>query len=205
VEFQAVACILMRESEYFRAMLADGFSESSAKKITYHAASQEGKPANLLLAFSKGSDICPCTSAECEDLRLLCRLMQGLKGVPYTRDGDRPLSHSQLVRLVILASKLQVHTCVSECAVELGRVMSVEVALEVLERVPSELDGSAEVCTLRQQARDALIGAIEAKVEGEEVGRVLAMVGSLLEAEAFEEAEVERLRTAIAGYLGPVH
>jgi hypothetical protein len=43
VEFQAVACILMRESEYFKAMLADGFSESSAKKITYHAASQQGE------------------------------------------------------------------------------------------------------------------------------------------------------------------
>jgi hypothetical protein len=131
--------------------------------------------------------------------------MQGLKGVPYTRDGDRPLAHSQLVRLVILASKLQVQACVSECAVELGRVMSVEVALEVLERVPSEMDACAEVRTLRHQAREALISAIEAKVEGEEARRVLAMVGGLLEEEAFKDGEVERLQKATTGYLGPVH
>jgi hypothetical protein len=43
VEFQAVACILMRESEYFKVMLADGFSETAAKRITYHADSQQGK------------------------------------------------------------------------------------------------------------------------------------------------------------------
>jgi hypothetical protein len=54
VEFQAVACILMRESEYFKAMLADGFSEASAKKITYQADSQEGKITILLLASRKG-------------------------------------------------------------------------------------------------------------------------------------------------------
>jgi hypothetical protein len=90
--------------------------------------------------------------------------MHGLKGVPYTRDGDQPLGPSQLVRFVILASKLQVPTCVSECAVELGRVMNVEVAMEVLEHVPSELDGRPEVRTLRQQARAELISAIEARV-----------------------------------------
>jgi hypothetical protein len=131
--------------------------------------------------------------------------MQGLKGVPYTRDGDRPLAHSQLVRLVVLASKVQVQTCVSECSVELGRVMNVEVGMEVLERVPSELDACAEVRTLRQQARTALISAIEATVEGEDMHRMLAVVGGQLEEQAFEEGEEGRLQQAIVAYLGPVH
>jgi hypothetical protein len=147
----------------------------------------------------------PCMSAECEDLRLLCRLMQGLKRVPYTRDGDQPLAHSQLVRLVILASKLQVQACVSECAVELGRVMGVEVALEVLERVPSEMDACVEVRTLRRLAREMLIYAIDGKVEGEEARRVFAVVGGLIEEKAFEISERDDLQRAVAFYLGPIH
>jgi hypothetical protein len=143
--------------------------------------------------------------AECEDLRLLCRLMQGLKGVPYTRDGDHPVSHSQLVRLVILASKLQVKTCVSECAVELGRVMSVDVAKEVLDHVPSEMDGWPEVRRLRQQARGVLIRAVQGKIRGQDMRRVFALVGGLLEEKAFEIRELDELQRAVAFYLGPVH
>jgi hypothetical protein len=109
------------------------------------------------------------------------------------------------VRLVILASKLQVPTCLTECAVELGRVMSVEVALEVLGSVPSEMDGCPEVRTLREKAREALIGAIEAKVEGLEAWRVFTVVGKLLEEKAFQISEHDDLERAVVGYLGPIH
>jgi hypothetical protein len=43
VELQGVACMMMRESEFFLGALSNGFRETATKVIDYHADSQQGE------------------------------------------------------------------------------------------------------------------------------------------------------------------
>jgi hypothetical protein len=43
VELQGVACLLMRESEFFLGALSNGFKETATKVINYHADSRQGE------------------------------------------------------------------------------------------------------------------------------------------------------------------
>jgi hypothetical protein len=43
VELQGVACMLMRESDFFLGALSNGFRETATKVINYHADSQQGE------------------------------------------------------------------------------------------------------------------------------------------------------------------
>jgi hypothetical protein len=42
-ELQGVACMLMRESGFFRGALSNGFKETATKVVHYHADSQQGE------------------------------------------------------------------------------------------------------------------------------------------------------------------
>jgi hypothetical protein len=51
VELHGVACMLMRESEFFMGALSNGFRETATKVINYHADSQQGKSSVALGAL----------------------------------------------------------------------------------------------------------------------------------------------------------
>jgi hypothetical protein len=78
--------------------------------------------------------VSPCRLAECEDLRLLLRLIHSMRG--YTSDGPRPLSLAEVVRLLVLAGKLQVEPFAVQCVDKVGTALSEEdpgPSMEVLE------------------------------------------------------------------------
>jgi hypothetical protein len=52
VGLQGVACMLMRESEFFLGALSNGFQETTTRVINYHADSQQGESRVALGALS---------------------------------------------------------------------------------------------------------------------------------------------------------
>jgi hypothetical protein len=92
--------------------------------------------------------------------------MHALRG--YTSDGARALSLSELLRLLVLGGKLQVEACVDQCVDKVKEALDVDgkdpgAAMEVLESVPSEMDGRKDVAALRNTAFSCLITAMIVK------------------------------------------
>jgi hypothetical protein len=92
-ELQGVAYVLMRESEFFLGALSNGFKETTTKVINYHADSKQGerkcrRSPSFQTPALDGIDFM-LWIAECEDLKLLIRLMHSMRG--YTSDGGRTL------------------------------------------------------------------------------------------------------------------
>jgi hypothetical protein len=98
--------------------------------------------------------------AEKDDLILFFKLLHVGKG--YLQDNGRPLERSQLVRLLVLGAQLQADECMAQCARGLAaQVMDIQTALDVMERVPGEMDAYPEVKALREHAWTALIRYVE--------------------------------------------
>jgi hypothetical protein len=157
--------------------------------------------------------------------------MHALRG--YTSDGERALSLSELLRLLVLGGKLQVEACVAQCVDKVKEALDVDgkdpgAAMEVLESVPSEMDGRKDVEALRNQAFLFLLMAMIVKrVAPAEVGRAWGIVVSFIEERAEGRSMVEgdawgaletllsvnspgeevkgKVAAAVARYLGPVH
>jgi hypothetical protein len=174
------------------------------------------------------TDGCMLWLAEFEDLRLMVGLMHHARG--YTSDDGRALSSTELVRLLVLGGKLQVEACVAQCVDKVKKAMESldpAAAMEVLESVPSEMDGVEGVGTLRNAALYFLLKAIRAhRVGGDELRRAWGVVIECIEendagkapAEArvwepvdemladylLEDELKDKVADAVAGYLGPI-
>jgi hypothetical protein len=166
---------------------------------------------------------------ECEDLRLMIRLMHHARG--YTSDGGRALSSEELVRLLVLGGKLQVEACVAQCVDRLKAGMKgldPGAAMEVLESVPSEMDGVKGVEALRSRGLYFLLKAIKAeRLAGVELQRAWGIVIKCIEQRSAAKAPLEArgwdpvrdmlaadslgeeiegaVADAVARYLGPIH
>jgi hypothetical protein len=93
VEVHGVAYVLTRESEFFMGALSNGFKETTTKVINYHAYSEQGerqcrRSPSFQTPALDGIDFM-LWIAECEDLKLLIRLMHSMRG--YTSDEGRTL------------------------------------------------------------------------------------------------------------------
>jgi hypothetical protein len=141
-----------------------------------------------------------------------------------------------LVRLLVLGGKLQVEACVAQCVDNVGTalraVLGLSVgnpteAMEVLESVPSEMDGRKDVEALRNQALHYLLLAmgepmtdailqrawgivvsfIEERAQGKSVVQKPAwsVLEELLERDVVGDETKGELANAVARYLGPIH
>jgi hypothetical protein len=138
---------------------------------------------------------------------------------------------AEVVRLLVLGGKLQVEACVAQCVDRLKADMEgldPGAAMEVLESVPSEMDGRKDVAALRNTASYFLLKAIKAeRVMGVELQRAWGIVIKCIEGRAASKDAVEArvwepvnhmlsedklgaevkgaVADAVARYLGPIH
>jgi hypothetical protein len=173
--------------------------------------------------------VSPSRPAECEDLRLLIGLMHSGSG--YCEHEGRALSLAEVVRLLVLGGKLQVEACVAQCVDKLKQVLCEEdpgPAMELLESVPSEMDGRKDVEALRNLAFFCLVTVMESKGTAlTNAGRAWGIVVSFIEEKTEGDSLIEaqawnvlddvleskslgdeikgKVGTAVARYLGPVH
>jgi hypothetical protein len=152
-------------------------------------------------------------------------------GTGYCVDEGRTLSLAELVRLLVLGGKLQVEACVAQCVDKVGAAVTgkdLGAAMEVLESVPSELDGRKDVAALRnkafyhllmamqeptasatiqQRAWGIVVNVIEERGEGESMveARAWDVLDDILYSKSVEDEVKGKVGTAVARYLGPVH
>jgi hypothetical protein len=127
--------------------------------------------------------VSPLRLAECEDLRLLIGLIHG--GTGYCVDEGRALSLAELVRLLVLGGKLQVEACSVAKLKAAVTGKDPGTAMEVLESVPSEMDGRKGVKALRHKALYYLLLALNPEGTAlAEVGRAWGIVVNFIEERA---------------------
>ena len=111
----------------------------------------------------------------------------------YTKDGDKALDKSTLIRLASMANAHEFHDAVNECLTAVGKGLSFEEAVTCLDELPQNLRHIDATKLLLEKAREVLVKGL-----GDP---------SILGLEEEEEAREDMLKKgadALATYLGPV-